>query len=178
MTSKPIIKYGILVICVIIWYVVVWSGLNDLLSQNAADQEKLSIKLQNLHKETQKLADADKRLKKAQAEFEALKARLMQGENSQVVGNLLQDQLFKFCSDNKIEVLSYKTERPGKWQDKETPTVNFTLKTQLPELLKLISYIENHNQHLWRIRQLYIVSMRGNDPHLRVTLGVETLFWP
>lgn len=178
MTSKPIIKYGILIIGLILWYVVVWSGLNDLIFQNAAEQEKLSLKLQTLHKETQKLADADKRLKKAEEEFEMLRAKLMQGDNSQVVGNLLQDQLFKFCSDNKIEALSYKTERAGKWQDKETPTVNFTLKTQLPELLKLISYIENRQQHLWRIRQLYIVSMRGNDPHLRVTLGVETIFWP
>jgi len=178
MTSKPLLKYGILIIGLILWYVLIWSNLNDMLAQNITEQEKLSLKLQNLHKEAQKLANSDKRLKRAEETFQGLKAKLIQAENSQIAGNILQDQLFKFCSENKIEVLSYKTERPGKWRDKETPTVNFTLKTQLPELLKLLSYIENHTQHLWRIRQLYIVSMRGNDPHLRITLAVETIFWP
>jgi len=45
MTSKPLLKYGILIIGLILWYVLIWSNLNDMLAQNITEQEKLSLKL-------------------------------------------------------------------------------------------------------------------------------------
>ncbi len=168
------IRYGILIICLICWYSLIWDPLSakveELEQQVSTQQERIA----RLEAKLKASSNLEARLKQTKRQLEAAKKNLIPGTSPQLVASTLQNVVLKKASELDVEVVTYKTGSVRTWKDYKLAVVTFTVKTDTKKLVELLKSLQK-DKRLYRIQNLNIVKVRGRNPHLRVRFDVEAL---
>ncbi len=170
----PVLKYGVLIIGVILWYALIWNPIATKVSELEEENRSKEARIERLDKTIKRLKDVDKRLQRARERLNAAKRDLVPGDDPQLVASNLQNLLLKKASEHGIEVITYKTGPMKKWKGHDLAVVAFTLKTNTRSLVEFLQKL-NADRELFRIRTMNIVKIRGRDSYLRARLEFEAL---
>jgi type II secretory pathway component PulM len=172
--GSPLLRYGVLVIALILWYSFVW---DQIAAKNRALEETIEArqaKITRLQGKLKKYSGFEAKLKKAERSYSALEKRLLRGETPQIVASNLQDLLNTAAAEAGLEVTTYRTIKGRKWKKKQLAAVRLTLKGDIAKLVNFLELIKKKNS-LIRINSLNIVKVSGRNPYLRINIEAEAL---
>ncbi len=172
--KAPFLRYGILIIVVILWYSFIYDPLSRKLENKTLQVESQTARIRLINKEFKKLRGVNDKIKLAKSKLERLKKQLLPGDTPQVVASNLQDLLLKKASEAGLEVVTYKTSRSRHWRDYQLAVSTFTVKTDTAKLVGFLNLLERAGKE-YRIYNINIIKVRGRKPYLRVNLEVEAL---
>ncbi len=172
--NSPLLRYGILVIVVILWYSFVWDAISAKNSQLRDQIEARDAKIKRLQTRIRRFSGLDARLKAAQRQLFALEKRLLPGANPQIVASNLQDILNSAAADAGLEVTTYRTIKGRRWKQRKLAAVRLTLKGDTAKLVKFLELIRKKNG-LIRVSNLNVVKVSGRNPYLRINIEAEAL---
>ncbi len=172
--KSPLLRYGILVIMVILWYSLVWDSITNRTKMLNDILEAKSARVQRLQTRLKKNSGIEARLKNAQKQYTLLEKRLLPGGTPQIVSSNLQDLLNTAAAESGLEVTTYRTIKGRKWRKKEVAAVRLTLKGNTAKLVKFLELIKNKNK-IVRINNLNVVKVNGRKPYLRINIEAEAL---
>ncbi len=173
--ANPLLKYGLLMILVIIWYGFLFQPMMNGIEENRIKAQRLENRLKRLTSTLRRTKNLDKRLADARKGLERRKRQLVPGANHQIVTSNLQDMLLKKAADAGLEVVTYKTSSRKKWRNYTLAVVNLTVKSDTNKLVQYLKSLED-TQKAIRIGSINIVTVRGRNPHIRVRMDVEALY--
>jgi len=176
-SQSPILKYGIAVILLILWYSLIWSPLSARLDDLKIQKEAQEIKINKLQRNLTRLKNIDIRLNQTRQKVRLAKLNLIKGRTPELVASKLQDILLKKASELNLNVVTYKTAPVRKWHDYQVAVSNFTINTNTRQLVKFLKLIQQEKKAL-RIKSINIIKIMGRKPVLRVNLELEALFLP
>lgn len=173
--QPPLVRYGILLIIVIVWHTLIYSPMKSSIELKKTRLEAQELKIARLKKRINRLKDIEKKLSMEKMKLAQLKRRLVPGNSIQMVATNIQDSFLKKASKNDINVLVYRSGRPRKWKSYKLAVAIFNLKT---DIVKLVNFLEDFysEKRLQRINNINVSTMRGKEKELRVNLEVEALF--
>ncbi|RUM87532.1 MAG: hypothetical protein DSZ23_05670 [Thermodesulfatator sp.] len=169
------IKYGVVIIVLILWYSFLWSPVNEKISERQAALETQALKISNLQKRLSRLKGVEKRLSIEQASFEKFKKRLVPGNNPQMVSTNIQNSFLKDASEAGMEVLVYRSGNKRRWRDYMLAVSVFNIKGSTAQFVDLLEKVES-GYKLLRLNNISISKIRAKTPLLRINLEVEALF--
>ena len=169
------IKYGVVIIVLILWYSFLWSPINEKISERQAALETQALKISNLQKRLSRLKGVEKRLSIEQASFEKFKKRLVPGNNPQMVSTNIQNSFLKDASEAGMEVLVYRSGNKRRWRDYMLAVSVFNIKGSTAQFVDLLEKVES-GYELLRLNNISISKIRAKTPLLRINLEVEALF--
>ncbi len=173
-SKAPFLRYGILIIVIILWYSFIYDPLSRKLDSKMLQMESQAARIRLINKEFKKLRGINNRLKKAKSELARLEQQLVPGDTPQVVASNLQDLLLKKASEAGLEVVTYKTSRSRRWRNYQLAVSTFTAKANTAKLVGFLNLLEKAGK-AYRIYSINIIKIRGRNPYLRVNLEVEAL---
>ena len=172
---SPLLRYGILIIVVILWYSLVWDTIQSRTESLSDTLQVKEAKVKRLQTKLKKNSGLDAKLKNAQKQYAALEKRLLPGTNPQIVASALQDMLNTAAAEAGLEVTTYRTIKGRKWRNKPVAAVRLTLKGNTEKLVKFLELIRKKNR-IVRINSLNIVKVSGRKPYLRINIEAEALW--
>lgn len=173
--NSPVIKFGLLVIVWIVWYVFFYSELSSKIKEGETERESLRLQLSTLNKEKEKLSKVTALLEAKRHELENLKKRAIPGDNPQVVASNLQNLVLTYASKKDIDVLSYRTSASSRWKEYTVARTTFTFNCSKENFVELLRFFD-FQKKLIRPSRVNIVWIRGKNSHIRVILDIEALF--
>ncbi len=173
-SRSPLLRYGILVIVVILWYSLVWDGITSRTETLRENLEVKQAKVERLQAKLKKNTGLEAKLRNAEKQYAALEKRLLPGDTIQVVASTLQDMLNTAAAEAGLEVTTYRTIKGRKWRKKGLAAVRLTLKGDTAKLVKFLELI-NKKKKIVRINNLNIVKVSGRKPYLRINIEAEAL---
>ena len=172
---SPLLRYGLLVIGIILWYSLLWAPLSDKIEKLDSRLETQETKVGHLKRDIKRLSGIDQRIVQSEKRLATAVKLLMPGDTPQLVASNLQDVLLKMASEAEIEIITYKTGRPNKWRGYQLAVANFSAKTDTGKLVKFLKLLDD-DRRAFRIQSISAVKIQGRNPHLRLNLEVEALF--
>jgi type II secretory pathway component PulM len=172
---SPLLRYGFLVIGLILWYSLVWAPLSGKIEELDSRLETQEAKIGHLKQDIKRHRGVDQRVIQSEQRLATAVKGLMPGDTPQLVASNLQDILLKMASEADLQVITYKTGRVLKWRGYQLAVANFSAKTDIRKLVKFLKLLDN-DRRVFRIQSISVVKVRGRNPHLRVNLEVEALF--
>ncbi len=173
--ANPLLKYGLLIIIVIIWYSFLFQPMLNSIEENRIKAQRLENRLKRLSSTLKGTKNLDKRLADARKRLERRKRQTIPGASHQIVTSNLQDLLLKKAADAGLDVVTYKTSSKKKWRNYALAVVNLTVKSDTNKLVQYLKSLADTRKAL-RIRSINIVTVRGRNPHIRVRMDVEALY--
>jgi len=173
--QSPLLRYGLLVIGIILWYSLLWAPLSDKIEKLDSRLETQETKVGHLKRDIKRLSGIDQRIVQSEKRLATAVKLLMPGDTPQLVASNLQDVLLKMASEAEIEIITYKTGRPNKWRGYQLAVANFSAKTDTGKLVKFLKLLDD-DRRAFRIQSISAVKIQGRNPHLRLNLEVEALF--
>lgn len=172
--KSPFLRYGILIIVIILWYSFIYDPLSRNLKDRMLQVESQAARIHLINKEFKRLRGVNGRIDQAKSRLARLQKQLVPGDTPQVVASNLQDLLLKKASEAGLEVVTYKTSRSRQWRDYQLAVSTFTVKTDTAKLVGFLNLLEKAGK-AYRIYSINIIKVRGRHPYLRVNLEVEAL---
>lgn len=172
--NSPIIRYGVLAIAAILWFVVIWDPLSARIEETETltrDGERKANRLAIEIEEKKGLEQAERRIRQ---QVDAARKALVPGDTPQAVASSLQDLALKKASSAGLQIITYKTTPPRKWNSHQLSGVTLTVKTSTQGLVAFLKELEQE-QGLFRIETLNVTKVQGRDTHLRATITLEAL---
>lgn len=173
--GSPVLRYGILVIVLILWQSLIWEPLSQKREEMDTKIEVQEQKIDRLDRELRRNRGLDQEINQTRQKLSALTKDRIPGNTSQLVASNLQDMLLKRASEADLEVITYKTARERKWRGRELAVATFTVKTDTRKLVRFLKLLED-DRRVFRVYSINVVKVEGRAPHLRVSLEVEALF--
>ena len=173
--KSPLLRYGVLLIGLILWYSLIWDPLSGKLEDLNAGLEIQEAKIGRLKRDMKRLRGVDKRMKQSEQWRDAAMKGLIRGDTPQVMASNLQDILLKTASEVDLQVVTYKTSRVRKWKDYQLAVATFTVKTDTRKLVHFLKLLDD-DRRVFRIQSINVVKVKGRNPHLRVNIEAEALF--
>jgi hypothetical protein len=172
---SPLLRYGLLVIGLILWYSLIWNPLSGKLEELDSRLETQEAKIGRLKRDIKRHRGVDQRIIQSERRLATALKGLMSGDTPQLVASNLQDILLKMASKADLQVITYKTGRVSKWRGYQLAVATFSAKTDTRKLVKFLKLLDDDHR-VFRIQDINLVKVRGRDPYLRVNLEVEALF--
>jgi len=173
--NSPVIRGGILLSALILWYSFIYSPLSNMASSTRDELALQESRVDRLEKRIRRAQGAVQRLKRAEAEAESLFAKMVPGQNAQEVASHLQNLVLKEAERAGVTVTLYRSGKPRKYQEYLLVPVSFTLNCNSTQLMNLLSSLSMYDK-IVRFRSINISTMRGDPPRLRVNMEIEALF--
>ena len=173
--KSSILRYGLLVIGLILWYSLIWNPLSGKLEELDSRLEAQEAKIGRLKRDIKRHRGIDKRVMQSEQRLATAEKGLMPGDTLQLVASNLQDILLKMASEADLQVITYKTGRVRKWRDYQLAVATFSARTDIEKLVKFLKILDD-DRRVFRIQSISVVKVKGRNPHLRVNLEVEALF--
>ncbi len=172
--NNPALRYGLIILAVILWHVILLHPLAKKISSLKTQLQAESARIERLKKDLKQLRDVDKKLQRARNSLDKAMTGLVPGDTPQLVASSLQDLLLKKAAELNVEVVTYKTGPVRKWKDYHLAVVTFTLNTDTRKLVQFLQSLQEEDK-LYRIQGMNILHIRGKGSHLRVRLEFEAL---
>jgi len=172
--NSPLIRYGLFLIVVILWYSFVWSPLADRIKEADQVLETNKTRIGQMQKQLSKYKGVNSRLDKAGKKLALARKRLVPGKTPQMVASNLQNLLLKKAAASGVEVVTYKTSRVGKWRNYKLAVASLTIKADTENLVNFLKSLKDSNKIL-RLKSLNVIKVKGRKSHLRVNLEAEAL---
>ncbi len=172
--KSPVVRYGVPLIGVIVWYMFVWNPLEARMSELEAQRRSREMRLVELDKAISRLKDVGRRLQDAKRELDSARKHLIPGSDPQIVASKLQDILLKEAAEQGVDVLTYKTGPVRKWKEHELAVVVFTMKTDTRSLVDFLKALCS-DKRIFRVRNVNIVKVRARESFLRARVEFEAL---
>jgi hypothetical protein len=160
---------------VLVWWLRVFSPLEDRMSEISANIEKESMELHHLTKKVKKISTAILAYKRQKGNFDRLSNMFVDGETLEETNATVQADIQKFLEDHHISLIAYKELPPGKWQDYAVGRLEFQLSTSIEGLSEVLRYLETL-KGATRIERIVISQRSRRSEGLRVVLRIGTLF--
>jgi hypothetical protein len=172
---SPLLRYGLLVIGLILWYSLIWNPLSGKIEELDSRLETQEAKIGRLKRDIKRHRGIDQRVIQSERRLATALKGLMPGDTPQLVASNLQDILLKMASKADLQVITYKTGRVSKWRGCQLAVATFSAKTDTRKLVKFLKLLDDDHR-VFRIQNINLVKVKGRNPHLRVNLEVEALF--
>jgi hypothetical protein len=172
---SPILRYGLLVIGLVLWYSLIWNPLSGKIEELDSRLEIQEAKIGHLNRDIKRHRGVDQRVMQSKQRLTTAVKGLIPGDTSQLAASNLQDILLKIASEADLEVITYKIGRVRKWRGYQLAVANFSAKADIRKLVNFLKLLDKDNR-VFRIQSISVVTVRGRDPYLRVNLEVEALF--
>jgi len=172
---SPLLRYGLLVIGLILWYSLVWVPLSGKIEKLDSRLEIQETKIGRLKRDIKRHRGVDQRVMKSEQRLATTVKALMPGDTPQLVASNLQDFLLKMAAEADLQVITYKTGRVSKWRGYQLAVATFSAKTDIRKLVKFLKLLDD-DRRIFRIQSISAVKVKGRNPHLRVNFEVEALF--
>ncbi len=172
---SPLLRYGLLVIGLILWYSLIWNPLSGKIEELDSRLETQEAKIGRLKRDIKRHRGVDQRVIQSERRLATALKGLMPGDTPQLVASNLQDILLKMASKADLQVITYKTGRVSKWRGYQLAVATFSAKTDTRKLVKFLKLLDDDHR-VFRIQNINLVKVKGRDPYLRVNLEVEALF--
>ncbi len=172
---SAIVKYGAVIIAVILWYSFLWSPLNARIQKHRTNLEAQEMKINRLKKRITRLKGIDKKLEAEKRRLQAFKSKLVPGKSLQMVSTNIQNSFLKDASDAGLEVLVYRSGPRRHWRKYQLAVSIFNTKGSLSQFVELLERIETGRQ-LLRLNNVTISNIRGKASKLNINLELEALF--
>ncbi|MBW1966105.1 MAG: hypothetical protein JRI48_01740 [Deltaproteobacteria bacterium] len=173
--GSPLLRYGFLVIGLILWYSLAWAPLSGKIEELDSRIEAQEAKIGRLKRDIKRHRGVDQRIVQSKRRLTVAVEGLMPGDTPQLVASNLQDTLLKMASEAGLQVITYKTGRQRKWRDYQLAVAIFSAKTDIRKMVKFLK-LSNDDHRIFRIHSIRAIKVEGRNPHLRVDLEVEALF--
>ncbi len=174
--NRPaLVRYGVVVIVLILWYSFIWDPVNARLEEKRTAYEAQQLKIVHLKKRINRLKNADKILASELKRLDSLKKRLVPGETTQQVSTNIQNSFLKKASDAGVEVVVYRSGSRRKWRGYPLAVSVFNIKGTTAQFVDLLEKL-GAEKKLYRLNNINISKLRGNTSQLRINLEVEALF--
>ena len=174
--NRPaLVKYGAVIIALILWYSFLWDPINTRLQEKQTALDAQQLKITHLKKRISRLRGVDKRLAVEIRRFEQLKKELVPGTDPQLVSTNIQNSFLKKASEAGVEVLVYRSGSKRRWRGYRLAVSIFNIKATTAQFVELLEKLELEKR-LLRLNNLNISNLRGKPSHLRINLEVEALF--
>ncbi len=170
-----VLRYGLLVIILILWYSLVWGPLSGKIEDTDTKIEAQKIKIGHLKRDIRHHYGVDTRLKQSKQKLAQTLKKLIAGNAPQLMASNLQDILLKKASEAGLEVITYKTARVRKWRSYQVALATFTAKADTMKLVKFLKLLDD-DPRLFRISRIDVVKIRSRHPYIRVSIEAEALF--
>ncbi len=170
-----LVRYGIVVIAFILWYVFIINPISSKIESTKSGLEAQEFKIQRLKKRIKRLSNIDKEFEQEKRRFENLKKRLIPGDTLQMVATNMQNSFLQKAKDAGVEVLVYRSGRSRSWRDYRLAISIFNLKSDLESFLELLQAI-NREKRFQRINNVNFSTIRGKKSELRINMEIEGLF--
>jgi type II secretory pathway component PulM len=172
---SPLLRYGLLVIGLILWYSLIWNPLSGKIEELDSRLETQEAKIGRLKRDIKRHRGVDQHVIQSERRLATALKGLMPGDTPQLVASNLQDILLKMASKADLQVITYKTGRVRKWKGYQLAVATFSAKTDTRKLVNFLKLLDDDHR-VFRIQNINLVKVKGRDPHLRVNLEVEALF--
>lgn len=174
--NRPaLVKYGVVIIALILWYSFLWDPINARLQEKQTALDAQQLKITHLRKRISRLRGVDNRLAAEIRRLEHLKKELVPGADPQLVSNKIQNSFLKKASEAGVEVLVYRNGSKRHWRDYRLAVSIFNIKATTAQFVDLLERLELEKK-LLRLNNVNISALRGKPSHLRINLEVEALF--
>jgi hypothetical protein len=172
---SPILRYGLLVIGLVLWYSLIWNPLSGKIEELDSRLEIQEAKIGHLKRDIKRHRGVDQRVMQSEQRLATVVKGLMPGDTPQLAASNLQDILLKMASEADFQVITYKTGRVRKWRGYQLAVADFSAKTDIRKLVNFLKLLDK-DRRVFRIQSISVVKVKGRDPYLRVNLEVEALF--
>ena len=173
--QRPLVRYGIFIIIVIVWYALIYSPLNAKIDFKKDKIEHQQIKIRKIKKQIKYLSNIEKALNKERQELLKLKRLQIKGDTIQMVATNIQDAFLKEASKENINVLVYRSGSPRKWRSYKLAVSIFNIRADIEKFVKFLEKIYA-KRRLQRLNNVSISSLRNKNLELRINLEIEALF--
>ncbi len=170
-----LVRYGIIVIAFILWYVFILNPINSKIESTKNGLEAQEFKIQRLKKRIKRLSNIDKEFEQEMKRFENLKKRLIPGDTLQMVATNMQNSFLQKAKKAKVEVLVYRSGSPRSWRDYRLAVSIFNLKSNLANFLELLQALDREKR-FQRINNVNFSTIRGKKSEIRINMEIEGLF--
>lgn len=174
--DSPLLRYGVLIIVLILWYTFVWDYMNTRLEESLLAVDNTKVRISKLRRDIKRMEQAGPELKRLQAQYAALKAGFVKGDTPQIVATTLQNIVIEKAEKADLEVLTYKTVNRRKWEGYELGVSTFTLKGDIKKFTFFFKMLQEERK-FFRISNLNISTVRGKHPYMRANLEIEAIFY-
>jgi len=174
--AHPLLKYGFLIIVVIVWYNFLFQPLINKIEEYNLKAQRLENRIKRLSSTLKGTKNLDKKIADAEKKLAYLKKKLIPGSSLQIVTSNLQDLLLKQAADAGLDVVTYKTSSKRKWRGYTLAVVNLTVKSDTKKLVQYLKGLEDQQKAI-RIRSINIVKVTGRNPYLKVRMDIEALYF-
>ncbi|RLB43930.1 MAG: hypothetical protein DRH12_01515 [Deltaproteobacteria bacterium] len=171
---RILIGLGVILLCVLVWWGIVYSPLKEKISESNIRLEQLTIDQHKLEKKLKKLTkairDKSKTSKKLKHLPRTVKAKTLEEANA-----VIQAKMQSFFGKHDIQLSAYKELTPGKWGSYQLGRVEFRVSCTEEKLAELLEFVKRQEEGI-RVDRLEINSRMRKGSKLRVTLRLASLF--
>jgi predicted transcriptional regulator len=172
--KSPIIKYGILVVSVIVWIEFAWDVLETKINKLNSQIEASEKDIKKLNSKSLNLKNIEQRLKEIQDKKNLQTSFILSDGDPTVVASHLQDTILKKATENKLQVITYRVSNQKKWKNYTSVSTYFNFRGNLENITQFLKSIES-DPRFYRIHLVDILPVKGNDPHIRFSIELEAL---
>jgi hypothetical protein len=160
---------------VLVWWLRVFSPLEDRMNEISTNIEKEFLELNHLKKELKKISSAIHAYKGKKGNFERLSRVFTTEKTLEGTNAAVQASFQKFLEDHHISLIAYKELPPGKWREYAVGRLEFQLSTSTESLSEVLRFLEAQ-RGATRIERIVISYRSRRNEGLHVLLRVGTLF--
>ena len=154
---SPLLRYGLLVIGLILWYSLVWVPLSGKIEKLDSRLEIQETKTGRLKRDIKRHRGVEKRVMQSEQRLATALKGLLPGDAPQLVASNLQDVLLKMAAEADLQVITYKTGRVSKWRGYQLAVATFSAKTDIRKLVKFLKLLDD-DRRIFRIQSISAVS--------------------
>jgi hypothetical protein len=159
----------------LVWWLRVFSPLQDQMNEISANIEKESLELHHLKKEVKKISTAINAYKGQKGNFARLSTVFVGGKTLEETNATVQANIQKFLEDHHISLIAYKELPPGKWQEYPVGRLEFQLSASIESLSEVLQFLETL-KGATRIERIVVSYRSRRNEGLHVLLQIGTLF--
>lgn len=172
--KSPILKYGIIVIFIILWSELVYDKLNYNINKQNEQIEAIKKEIRRYTKLTKDLENIEKELNSLKEKRKSQDALFISKDDPAILASQLQDIILKKANENKMQVITYRVSNQKKWKNYILVSTYFNFKADLRQIVSFLESLEK-DPRLFRIHLVDILPVKGVDPHIRFSIEVEAL---
>ena len=160
---------------VLVWWLRIFTPLEDKMNEISANIEKESLELHHLKKEVKKISSAIHAYKEKRGNFDRFSQVFTTEKTLEGTNAAVQADFQKFLENRHISLIAYKELPPGKWREYAVGRLEFQLSTSTESLSEVLRFLETR-RGATRIERIVISYRSPRNESLHVLLRLGTLF--
>ena len=174
-TRRLLIGGALALTTLLIWWVYIYSPLQDRRDELTEEAAQLSQEHERLTQRLEKLSDTEQNKQEIQNTLSRLSDLTLQGKGLEEFSAHTQLWVQEFLENHDLSLNAYKSLSPSRWRDYPLGCVQFQLSTTTQGLSDLLENLEKVEK-AFRIEELRTSYKRSKEHGLRVTLHLGALF--